>query len=164
MLSTPRVIFKCPHIKGGGAKAAAHLSNYVGYISTRVGVERVDPGHAGMPATKKQLKMVEQLLREFPSSSKLFEYEDFLAAQTQGNASEFISRAIEDNYESIAKRENYVDYIANRPRVQKLGTHGLFTAGDDPLVLSWKAKKNPIFCPRSRRSEKSAEKKRQNIW
>ena len=80
--------------------------------------------------------MVEQLLREFPSSSKLFEYEDFLAAQTQGNASEFISRAIEDNYESIAKRENYVDYIANRPRVQKLGTHGLFTAGDDPLVLS----------------------------
>ena len=80
--------------------------------------------------------MVEQLLREFPSSHKLFESEDFRAAPTQGNASEFISRAIEDNYKSIAKRENYVDYIANRPRVQKLGTHGLFTAGDDPLVLS----------------------------
>ena len=133
---TPRVIFKCPHIKGGGAKATAHLSNYVSYISTREGVERTDPGRAGMPATKKQLKLVEQLLREFPSSCGLFEYEDFRAAQTRGNASKFITRAIEDNYEQIAKRKNYVDYIANRPRVQKLGAHGLFTGHDDPLVLS----------------------------
>ena len=136
MLSTPRVIFKCPHIKGGGAKAVAHLSNYVSYISTREGVERVGPGRAGMSATKKQLKMVDQLLQEFPFSRGLFEYEDFRAAPTQGNASEFITRAIEDNYEQIARKENYVDYIANRPRVQKLGTHGLFTAGDDPPVLS----------------------------
>ena len=29
-----------------------------------------------------------------------------------------------------------MDYIANRPHVQKVGAHGLFTAGDDPLVLS----------------------------
>ena len=136
MLSTPRVIFKCPHIKGGGEKAAAHLSNYVGYISTREGVERIDPGQAGKPATRKQLKMVERLLRDFPSSRELFEYADYQAAPTRGNASEFITRAIEDNYETIAKRENYVDYIANRPRVQKLGSHGLFTADDSPLVLS----------------------------
>ncbi|MDE6259945.1 MAG: relaxase MobL [Oscillospiraceae bacterium] len=136
MLSTPRVIFKCPHIKGGDANAAAHLSNYVGYISTRDGVERIDPGQAAKPATKKQLKMVERLLRDFPFSRELFEYADYQAAPTRGNASEFITRAIEDNYEAIAKRENYVDYIANRPRVQKLGAHGLFTAEDSPLVLS----------------------------
>ena len=80
--------------------------------------------------------MVQQLLREFPSSRDMFEYEDYQAAPTRGNASEFITRAIEDNYEQIAKRENYVDYIANRPRVQKLGAHGLFTANDAPLVLS----------------------------
>ena len=80
--------------------------------------------------------MVEQFLWEFPSSRALFEYEDFRAAQTRGSASEFITRAIEDNYEQIAKMENYVDYIANRPRVQKLGAHGLFTADDGPLVLS----------------------------
>ena len=47
-----------------------------------------------------------------------------------------VPRAIEDNYEQIAKKENYVDYIANRPRVQKLGAHGLFTDTDDSLVLS----------------------------
>ncbi len=133
---TPRVIFKCPHIKGGGEKAAAHLGNYVKYVSTREGVERVDPGKAALPATDKQTKLVEQLLREFPSSRGLFEYEDYQAAPTRGNASEFITRAIEDNYEAIAKRESYVDYIASRPRVQKMGAHGLFTADDDPLVLS----------------------------
>ena len=133
---TPRVIFKCPHIKGGGEKAAAHLGNYVKYVSTREGVERVDPGKAALPVTEKQAKLVEQLLRDFPSSKGLFEYEDYQAAPTRGNASEFITRAIEDNYEAIAKRENYVDYIASRPRVQKLGVHGLFTAGDGPLVLS----------------------------
>lgn len=71
----PRLIFKCPHIKGG-EHAAAHLSNYVKYAATRDGVER------------------------------------------------------------IVKRENYVDYIASRPHVQKVGTHGLFTGGNEPLVLS----------------------------
>ena len=80
--------------------------------------------------------MVEQLLRDFPSSRELFEYEDYQAAPTRGNASEFITRAIEDNYEAIAKKENYVDYIANRPRVQKLGAHGLFNGGQNSLVLS----------------------------
>lgn len=117
-------------------KAAAHLSNYIRYAATRDGVERADPGQAAKPATKKQLKMVERLLRDFPSSRGLFEYEDFLAAQTQGNASEFIARAIEDNYETIAKRENYVDYIANRPHVQKMGAHGLFNGGQESIVLS----------------------------
>ena len=136
MLSTPRVIFKCPHIKGGGEKAAAHLGNYVKYVSTREGVERVDPGKAVLPATEKQARLVAQLLREFPSSRGLFEYGDYQAAPTRGNASEFITRAIEDNYESIVQRENYVDYIANRPRVQRMGAHGLFTAEDGPLVLS----------------------------
>ena len=130
------MIFKCPYIRGGSTKAAAHLGNYVGYISTRDGVERVDPGQAMKPATKKQTKLVERLLRDFPSSRELFEYADYQAAPTRGNASEFITRAIEDSYESIAQRENYVDYIANRPRVQKLGAHGLFTAEDGPLVLS----------------------------
>ncbi len=136
MLSTPRVIFKCPHIKGGGEKAAAHLGNYVKYAATREGVDRIDPGKAALPATEKQVKLVEQLLREFPSSHGLFEYEDYQAVPTRGNASEFITRAIEDNYEQIAQRENYVDYIASRPRVQRVGIHGLFTAGDGPLVLS----------------------------
>ena len=99
-------------------------------------MERVYPGKATLPATDKQAKLVAQLLREFPSSRDLFEYGDYQAAPTRGNASEFITRTIEDNYEQVAKKENYMDYIASRPRVQKLGGHGLFTADDSPLVLS----------------------------
>lgn len=131
----PRLIFKCPHIKGG-ADAAAHLENYVGYIATRKGVEKVSSSQAAKPATPKQVAMVKQLVREFPLSKGLFEYEDYLAAPTRGNASEFISRAIEDNLDQVAKKENYLQYIAQRPHAERLGSHGLFTDKDDELVLS----------------------------
>lgn len=131
----PRLIFKCPHIKGG-ADTAAHLENYVGYIATRKGVEKISASQASKPATPKQEAMVKQLVREFPLSKGLFEYEDYLAAPTRGNASEFISRAVEDNLDQVAKRENYLQYIAQRPRAERMGFHGLFTDKDDELVLS----------------------------
>ena len=88
----PRLIFKCPYIKGGTSSATAHLENYVKYMATRNGVERIDPGRSGWPATSKQKKMVEQILRDFPLSRGLFEYEDYAAEPTRANASEFITR------------------------------------------------------------------------
>ena len=94
------------------------------------------PWYEQFPATEKQREMVAQLLREFPLSRGLFEYEDYQTAPTRGNASEFITRALEDNYDQIAKRDNYVSYIASRPRAQRTGAHALFTGSDDPLVLS----------------------------
>lgn len=66
----------------------------------------------------------------------MFEYEDYIENSTIENASEFISIAIEENLDKIGKRKNYVDYIANRPRVERMGKHGLFTGGGDSLVLS----------------------------
>ena len=132
----PRVIFKCPHVKGGTVKAAAHLGNAVGYIATREGVQRIDPGKMDLPATEKQVSMVEKLVREFPQSCDLGEYADYQDSPTRGNASEFITRAVEDNLDQIAKMENYVDYIAKRPRAQRFGAHGLFTSGDEPLTLT----------------------------
>ncbi len=132
----PRVIFKCPHIKGGTAKSAAHLGNAVGYIATRKGVQRIDPGKMDLPATENQINMVEKLAREFPLSKGLEEYADYQKSPTRGNASEFITRAIEDNLDQIAKMENYVDYIAKRPRAQRFGAHGLFNGSNEPLTLS----------------------------
>lgn len=132
----PRVIFKCPHVKGGTAKAAAHLGNAVGYIATRKGVQRIDPGRMNLPATENQVNMVEKLVREFPLSKGLEEYADYQESPTRSNASEFITRAIEDNLDQIAKMENYVDYIAKRPRTQRFGSHGLFNGSKEPLTLS----------------------------
>ena len=132
----PRVIFKCPYLKGGSERTTSHLQNYVRYIATREGAQRIVPWYEQFPATEKQREMVAQLLREFPLSRGLFEYEDYQTAPTRGNASEFITRALEDNYDQIAKRDNYVSYIASRPRAQRTGAHALFTGSDDPLVLS----------------------------
>ena len=131
----PRIIFKCPYLKGG-AKSASHLNNYVRYMATREGAQHLAPDLARCPVTEPQKRLVERLLRDFPLSRGLFEYEDYVAAPTQGNASEFITRALEDNADQISKRENYVDYIASRPRAQRRGSHALFTDTDDPLVLS----------------------------
>ena len=132
----PRVIFKCPYLQGGSERAASHLHNYVRYMATREGAQHMAIGHEQLPATEEQRKMVAQLLREFPLSRGLFEYEDYQTAPTRGNASEFITRALEDNYDQIAKRDNYVSYIASRPRAQRAGAHALFTGSDAPLVLS----------------------------
>lgn len=132
----PRVIFKCPHIKGGTAKAAAHLGNAVGYIATRKGVQRIDPGKMNLPVTENQVRIVEKLVREFPLCKGLDEYADYQESPTRGNASEFITRAIEENLDQIAKMENYVDYIAKRPRAQRFGAHGLFNGSNEPLTLS----------------------------
>lgn len=81
-------------------------------------------------------KMVEQILRDFPLSRGMFEYEDYAAEPTRANASEFITRALEDNYDQIAKKDNYLKYIATRPRAQRVGSHGLFTGEEDQLVLA----------------------------
>ena len=66
-------------------------------MATREGAQRVAPDQSQLPATKKQQDMVERLIRDFPLSRGMFEYEDFLSSPTRGNASEFITRALEDN-------------------------------------------------------------------
>ena len=131
----PRLIFKCPYIKGS-AQNAARRENYIRYISTREGVEPVRPENADNPATSKQKALLSNLLRDFPDSRGMFEYEDYRAAPTRGHASELICRIVEEHLHQMSGGEKYLDYIANRPRAEKLGAHGLFTAGADPPALS----------------------------
>ena len=130
-----RIILKCPYLKGG-EKNAAHLKSLVKYISTRDGVEKMESGHKLWHSTKKQKDLIAQILREFPDAKELFEYEDYCENSNRVNASEFITVALEQHLDKIGDREKYLDYIANRPRVEKFDSHGLFTAGDEPLVLS----------------------------
>lgn len=128
----PRIIFKCRYLKN----AASHLSNYVTYVATRDGVEKIPEDKRKLHSTVKQKKMIAEILNQFPDVADLFEYEDYLREPTMENASEFITIAMEQNIDSTAKRENYVDYIATRPRVEKVGSHGLFTDEGVPVVLS----------------------------
>lgn len=49
-----------------------------------------------VPVTANQKQLIEQILKDFPDSKQMLEYEDYLAASTIANASEFIWRALED--------------------------------------------------------------------
>lgn len=129
----PKIIFTSRYMRD---VPSAQLENYVRYIGTREGVEKIDESKQQLPATKNQRQLIHQLIRDIPASKEMLEYADFLLQPTIGNASEFISCALEQNFDLIAKRENYVDYIANRPRVERVGEHGLFTDAGKPVVLA----------------------------
>jgi TPR repeat protein len=128
-----RIIFKCRYLKNA---PKAHLANLVEYVATREGVEKVSDSSHLLPATKNQQQLISEILKMLPDTADLFEYEEYLKKPTRENASEFISIALENNLDLIGKKKNFVDYIANRPRVEKIGSHGLFTDEGVPVVLS----------------------------
>ena len=66
----------------------------------------------------------------------MLEYEDYLQTPTLGSASEFISRAVEDNADELRTQKTYADYIATRPRAERFGSHGLFTDDGVEVQLS----------------------------
>ena len=115
-----KVILKWRYLKPGSRQ---HNKNLIRYIATREGVEKLDDSWKSLPVSQPQKNMIEQLLKDFPDAVQMYEYQDYLASPTKGNASEFITRCIEENLDQIDKRENYVQYIAKRPRVERFGTH-----------------------------------------
>ena len=132
-----RLIVKWRYIKPGAPKQSEH---YVNYIATRDGVEIEDEKWKKEHATKEQEKLVNRLIADFPDCKDSFEYQDFLSAKTKYTATTFIDKAIEENVDRIGKKENYIGYIAMRPRVEKSGAHGLFSYSDEPIKLSKVAK------------------------
>ena len=107
--------------------ARQSVGGYAKYIATREGVEKVDDTFKTDPPTEKQKKLIERILRDFPDSNSMLEYEDYLKEPTLGNASEFITRVLEDNAHETLNAKTYADYIATRPRAERFGSHGLFT-------------------------------------
>ena len=109
---------------------------YAKYIATREGVEKIDDTKKFAPATAKQKNLIEKIIKYFPDSKDMFEYADYLEKQNAGSASDFISRAMEDYAYEISGRKAYADYIATRPRAERLGSHGLFTDDGVQVQLS----------------------------
>ena len=114
----------------------AHLQHYVKYIATREGVDQIDTTKELLPATENQKKLVQRLVKDFPESKRLLEYEDYLKHGNRKNALAFINQVM-DLYIALSdKRENYVDYISHRPGVEFYSEHGLFTDEGVPVVIS----------------------------
>jgi len=128
-----KIIFTSRYVKD---VSPAHLKNYVHYISTRDGVEKLDESRKYLPATEEQKKLIRQILKDMPDSKDMLEYEDYKLRMTIGNATEFITQALERHLDIAAGKANYVDYLANRPRVERIGEHGLFTDAGEIVILS----------------------------
>lgn len=107
--------------------ARHNVGGYARYIATREGVEKIDDTYKLGFVSGKQKQLIAKILKDFPDAKDMHEYEDYLKTPNVGNASEFISRALEDNAASVMDRKTYADYIALRPRAERFGKHGLFT-------------------------------------
>ena len=119
-----KLVTKFRYYKPGGRKK---IGGYAKYIALREGVDKCDDSKKYAPASYSQKELIRKLLKDFPDSAEMLEYEDYQRNPTVANASEFISRAIEDNNDDAMQKKTYADYIATRPRVEKVGTHGLFS-------------------------------------
>lgn len=125
-----KLVTKFKYLKPGSNAAG----KYIKYIATREGVERIDDSKKYAPATVKQKQFIEKMLLDFPDATESLEYADYIAKPNRINASELISRTIENNIDVISDSKTYADYIATRPRTQKFGSHGLFT--DDGVAIN----------------------------
>ena len=119
-----KLILKSPYVKSTGG-----ASGYLKYIATR---ERVEIIPDDRPPTRKQEQLINKLTKDFPDSKTLYEYEDYMDKPTKANASAFITLALESNWDSVVQSDQYMKYIATRPRAERLGEHGLF--GDEDGV------------------------------
>ena len=82
----PRLILKCPYFRGGSKKASAHLGNLVNYIATRNGVEKILVKDNSNLSSERQEQLIKQIIKEFPNTKNLFEYEDYINNPTMENA------------------------------------------------------------------------------
>ena len=117
-----KLILKSPYIKSTGGAAG-----YLRYIATR---ERVEILPDDRPPTRKQEQLIAKLVKDFPDTKTLYEYESFQTKPTKAAASAFITLALESNWDALHRSEQYMKYIATRPRAERLGSHGLFGDSD----------------------------------
>ena len=119
-----RLIVKSPYIKCGAGQSAG---GYLKYIAARERVEIIPDGR--LP-TRKQEQLIQKLVKDFPDTKELLEYEDYLSHPTKATASALITLALESNWDRLSSMEGYAKYIATRPRAERLGSHGLFGDAD----------------------------------
>ena len=112
------------------------MGGYAKYIATRENVEKNEDKVLHLKSTESQQELIEKLLRDFPESIHSEEYQAYCSDGTRENASEYITRTLKDNLPQIIDSPTYADYIATRPRAERIGSHGLFSSGDEPIVLS----------------------------
>ncbi len=79
--------------------------------------------------------MICELLKAYPPAWNYPEFEKYKIERSKGAATECINAFIERNAEQIKDVKKLVSYMAERPGVEKVGAHGLFSQTDDKIDL-----------------------------
>lgn len=128
----PKIIVTSRYMRNTPKHTAKNLVKYMG---TREGVEKLPTGTNHSPSTVRQQRLIKDIIKFDSDAQKYLEYEDYLKETSKTNASEFIDAFIERNADRIGDMDKIVSYIAQRPSVEKLGSHGLFSQTDDKIDL-----------------------------
>ncbi len=128
----PKIIFTSRYIRN---PKLSNVGKLLRYMATRESVEKVSIGIDHSPSTVRQQRLIKNILEIFPETKNYLEYEDYLNESSKTNATEFIEIVAERNIDRLEHIKNLVKYYAERPGVEKLGTHGLFSQTDDKIDL-----------------------------
>ena len=107
----------------------ANAGKLVKYMGTREGVEKLPNGFDNKPATKKQKDLIAACITDYPERQYYSEH------MTKDAATEFLDAFIERNADRVDGIKKLVSYMGERPGVEKLGKHGLFSQIDDKINL-----------------------------
>ena len=113
----------------------SNIGKLLRYMGTREGVEKVSVGVDHTPATVRQKRLIQKLLKAEPDAKNYLEYRDYLQEPCRSNASAFLDAFAERNADRAEDIAGLVSYMAQRPGVEKLGSHGLFGQSDDRIDL-----------------------------
>ena len=127
-----KIVVRTQYYKGSRTKGTGKLLKY---MATREGVEKLDTNAEHKPSTKQQDDLIYRAFRQYPDICMYPEFDSYVKNMTKANASELLSAIAERNADTIADLKTLMHYVAERPGVEKLGSHGLFSDTDDDIDL-----------------------------
>lgn len=127
-----KIVFTSRYIKNPAKVNAGKLIRYMG---TREGVEKLPNGIDNKPPTKKQKELICECITAVPESLMYPELKMYQEQETRYTASEFLDAFIERNADRIDGVKKLVKYYGERPGVEKLGRHGLFSQTNDKIDI-----------------------------
>lgn len=104
-------------------------------MGTREGVEKLPDGIDNKPPTQKQRDLICECITAVPESLMYPELKMYQEQETRYTATEFLDAFIERNADRIDGVKKLVQYYGERPGVEKLGRHGLFSQTDDKIDI-----------------------------
>ena len=128
----PKIIFTSRYITSA---KPGQVKNLLNYMATRPNAEMFSAAEPA-EATVKQKEWIAKELQKSPGLKNLHEYQDYEENPTSENASELIGKIAERWLETQEGIENYVGYLAKRPRAERgEQDHALWNGSDEPIDL-----------------------------